>query len=200
MSAALKLSQKFPRLFLDPKKLTDPAIKKVIQTLVRALEQVHKEVVRVVNHNSRAVRPLSTNHVTGTGTAGVDNTAQDVVTIVVAANTLTQVGDRIRIRCFWTGDTGGGVTGTTKLNSVTLTSGTDSGGTTFQEQQAYLHYVDDTHANIIAYVNGVLDTSISAANVSGFDWDADQNFIISQNAVANNHIIVYFFAADIFPK
>jgi len=146
------------------------------------------------------VRTLDTNSVSGTGTAGADNTAQDLVTIVCAANTLTQVGDRIRIRAFWMGDTGGNVTGTIKLNTVTVSEATDGGGATFQELQAYLHYVDDTHANIIAYANGVVDTSISAANAAGFDWDADQNFIISQDAIVNNHIIVYFFAADVFPK
>lgn len=143
---------------------------------------------------------LSTTYISGTGTAGVDNTAQTVVTAVVAADTLTQVGDRMRVRTYWVGDTGTNITGTNKLNGVTIAATSDGGAATFQITEAWLHYIDATHANIIAMAGGGLDTSISAANVAGFNWASSQNVLISQNAIGNNHIIVYALIVDIFPK
>jgi hypothetical protein len=145
------------------------------------------------------VRTIPTNYASGTGTAGADNTAQVVKTIALAANSLTQVGDRIRVRSYWSGDTGTAITGTNKLNGVTIAATTDSGAATLQVTEAWLHYLDATHANIIAMAGGVLDTTISAVNVAGFDWANPQNITISQNQIGNNHIIVYFLAADIFP-
>jgi len=39
-------------------------------------------------------------YISGTGTAGVDNTAQTVLGTTLPADTLSQVGDRIRIRVY----------------------------------------------------------------------------------------------------
>lgn len=138
-------------------------------------------------------------YVSGTGTAGVDNTAQAVKTITLPANTLTQVGDRIRIRVYWTGTTGSPVTGTTTLNGVTISHTTDGGAATLQLNECYLHYIDNTHANIIEDEAGGLG-ALSAVNVSGFAWASNQDIVISQDQISNNHIVVYGIFVDIFPK
>jgi hypothetical protein len=142
-------------------------------------------------------------HITGAGVAGIDNTAMVVMTHVVPANTLTQVGDRLRVRSYWSGDTGNPVTGTAKLGppgaEVTISHTTDAGGATLQLNEAWLHYIDDTHANIIEDEAGGLGI-LSAPNVAGFSWSTDQNVLIAQDAIVNNHIIVYAVIVDIFPK
>lgn len=134
------------------------------------------------------------------GTAGSDGTAQTVKMVVVTANTLTQAGDRLRIRSFWTGDTGGAITGTTTLNGVTIATATDGGFASFFTTEAWLHYVDNTHANLIETGAYPATGTLSAANVAGFAWDADQDVDVDQNLIANNHIIVYAIFLDVFPK
>ena len=147
-----------------------------------------------------AVHTLSTNYVSGTGTAGVDNTAQTVKTIVLPPDILMHNGDRIRIRSYWKGDTGTGITGTLTCNGVTLGATTDGGAATFQVNEAWLHYIDATHANIISMSGGVIDTTISNNNVAGFNWAAAQNISMAQDKIGNNHIVVFFLAADIFHR
>jgi hypothetical protein len=140
------------------------------------------------------------NFVSGTGTAGADNTAQTVVSVTLPANSMIEVGDRIRVRGYWRGDTGGGITGTLAVNGVTVGTNTDGGGSTLQPQEAWLHYVDNTHANIMSTNAAGWDAAVSSVNVAGFDWDSDQSLTMAQSAVANNHIVVYFLAADLFRK
>ena len=154
-----------------------------------------KTIVKV----SGSVYTIANTYVSGTGTAGADNTAQTVKTIVLPANTLSQLGDRTRIRVYWFGDTGSPITGTTKLNGVTIGHTTDLGATSPQVIESWLHYIDNTHANIIENESGEIGAA-SAVNVSGFDFDSDQNIDVTQDQIANNHITVYFIAADIFPK
>jgi len=142
-------------------------------------------------------------YVSGTGTAGSDNTAQDVKTVVLPANTLTQVGDRVRIRAYFKGDTGSPITATVKLNGVTISHSTDTGGTTVFIDEAYIHYIDATHGNIIEQEpTGTPNEAgaLSAVNVAGFDWANNQNIVVSQDAVINNHIVVFCIFIDIFPK
>lgn len=136
-------------------------------------------------------------YVSGSGTAGVDATAQTVVTRTARAGLLRQLGDRVRIYTYWRGDTGGGITATLKVNGVTVAATTDAGGTTIQLTETWLQYIDSTHANVIAFSNGALNTTISAANVAGFTWDANQDVIVTQDNVANNHIIVFALVGDI---
>lgn len=137
--------------------------------------------------------------ITGTGIHGVDNTAMIVSTKTITANTLYQLGDRLRVRAYWTGDTGTGVTLSIKINGVLIGHTTDGGGNDFQINESWLHYIDATHANIIENENGALGI-LSAANVAGFNWAAIQNFTAEQNQVGNNHCIVYALIVDIFPK
>ena len=147
-----------------------------------------------------SITTLSTNYVSGTGIAGVDNTAQIVQTVALAANTLTQVGDRVRVRVYWQGTSGSPIIGALALNGVAIAAQTDSGAGKFQVSEAWLHYIDATHANIISMNAGTLDLVISGANVAGFNWAGSQDITLSQNQISNNHIIVFFMAADIFHK
>jgi hypothetical protein len=145
-------------------------------------------------HHSKACTYIS-----GTGTAGADGTAQDVKTVTLPANTLLQVGDRVRLRIYWSGDTGSPITATISVNTVPISHTTDIGGASLFINEAYIHYIDNTHGNIIETEEGALG-ALSAPNVSGFDWDSDQTIAVSQDNVANNHIIVYALIVDVFPK
>lgn len=146
---------------------------------------------------------LPTTYISGTGTEGVDNVAATLVTVVVAANTLTQVGDRIRVRAYWIGNTGSPITGSTKLgppsSEILIGHTTDIGTASFQVCESWLHYIDNTHANIIEMENGALG-SVSSANTLGFAWNAVQNVIFTQNKISDNHCIVYAVIVDVFPK
>lgn len=154
-----------------------------------------------VKHEDAAIHPLA-NTFSGDpdGATGVDGTAQTVKTIVIPANSMTQRGDRIRLRSYWTGDNGGPITGTAKLNGITVGTATDGGTASFFTIEAWLHYVDSTHATIIESGSYPATGAASAANVAGFTWDTDQDFDLDQNSVGNNHIVVFFHAADVFPK
>lgn len=139
-------------------------------------------------------------YVSGTGTAGTDNTAMTVKTIVLPANTLTQVGDRARIRTYFkSSSAGGSIVCSTTINGVTIADTTHTGGTALGVDESWLHYIDDTHANIIEQEGGGLG-ALSAFNVSGFKWSENQDIDIDQTAVASKHIIVAFIGVDIFPK
>lgn len=146
-------------------------------------------------------RSSSITYISGTGVAGVDNTAQVVKQIALPANTLTQLGDRIRIRNYWRGDTGPAVTGTCTLNAVPVGHITDTGGTDLFVTESWLHYIDATHANIIEQEGtpGALG-ALSAMNAAGFQWDQPQTIALSQDAQVANHIIVYAVIVDVFLK
>ena len=138
-------------------------------------------------------------YISGTGTAGTDNTAMTLMTIAIAANAITQVGDRMRVRVYWKGDTGPAVTGTIKLNTVTIGDTTDGGGASFNVGESWLHYIDNTHANIIEMESGALG-AVSAVNVAGFAWASSQDLIFTQSAAVGNRAVLYAIIIDIFPK
>jgi hypothetical protein len=142
---------------------------------------------------------LACTYISGSGTAGTDNTAQTVKSVTLPANTCIQVGDRIRIRVYWKGDTGGAVTATTTLNGVTVAHTTDLGGTSYFIDEVYLHYIDATHANIIETEAGALG-ALSVENVAGFDWANTQAINVDQDAIVSNHIVVIAVIVDSFPK
>jgi len=146
---------------------------------------------------------MSITYIDGTGTAGADNTAQTVKTITLPANSMTQVGDRIRIRTYWRGDTGTAITGTNKLgpagSEVAISDTTDLGGATLQVNEAWLHYIDNTHANIIENEAGGVG-ALSAPNVAGFTWNASQDIIFTQSAAVNNHCVLFALIVDRFPR
>jgi len=144
-------------------------------------------------------RPLANTYVSSTGTAGADGTAQDVKTVVIPAGTLKAVNDRIRIRSYWSGDTGAAITAEIKVNGVSIATSTDTGGASLFATTSWVHYIDATHANIIE--NGTYPTTgaASAINVAGFSWTGAQNVVVSQSAASGNHIIVYCVFLDLFP-
>jgi len=142
-------------------------------------------------------------YISGTGTAGTDNTAAVLYTSVLPADSLTVVGDRIRIRQYWAGTVGASITGSTYVGpdgaEVLVGDTSDSGGSNLQINESWLHYIDNTHANIIEQEGGALG-AVSNVNVSGFTWNADQHIEFRQNQVGNNHCILYALIIDIFPK
>ena len=148
---------------------------------------------------------LSTNYIDGTGTAGADNTAQTVKTIAIPANTLTQVGDSIRIRVLYRPDTGAsGITTAATVNAVGVMSFITGTAAAFCVMEITLEYIDSTHANVSTMrpiANGSMSCdALSAANVAGFDWTASQDVDIDQNAVANNHLVVLSMVGTVYPK
>ena len=145
-------------------------------------------------HRSSAIT-----YIDGTGTAGTDNTAMTIKTVVLPADTLTQVGDRLRIRTYWAGTTGGALTGTVSVNTVPVSATTDVGGTTIQLNEAWLHYIDSNHANIMEQDAGALG-ALSAVNVVGFSWSTIQDIIFAQDAAVGNHAVLYALIIDVFPK
>lgn len=149
---------------------------------------------------SGIVYPHPNTYISGSGTAGADGTAQTVKTVVLTANSLTQVGDRVRIRTYWRGDTGAPITATVQVNGVTTAASTDSGAASFFVTENYLHYVDATHANILEGGAYPATGTNTAANVAGFNFAADQNIDVLQNNVADNHIVVLAIIVDVFPK
>lgn len=144
--------------------------------------------------------PLKATYISGSGTAGVDNTLQDVKTVIIPARSLNQIGDRLRIRTYFKGDSGSAITATTKLNTVEVASSTDIGSADWFMTEAWLHYIDNTHANIAETGTVPATGGNSAENVAGFDWAAAQNCVVSQNAASGNHIIVFCIFLDIYPK
>lgn len=142
-------------------------------------------------------------YISGTGVAGTDNTAMTIKTLVLPKNTLVQNGDRLRVRTYWKGDTGTPVTGSIKIgpaaSEVLVSHTSDGGAATLQLNEVWLHYIDNTHSNIIENEAGGLG-ALSDVNVAGFTWNADQNIIFTQNAIANNHCVLYAVIVDIFPK
>lgn len=173
------------------------------QIIYPQINPTHPSEVASQNKIGGGHQSLSITYISGVGTAGADNTAQTVKTLVLPANTLTQVGDRMRTRCYWTGDNGLPVTGSIKIgpaaSEVLVSHTTDVGSATLQLNEAWLHYIDNTHANIIENEAGALG-ALSAVNVSGFTWNAPQNIIFTQDQVANNHCVLFALIVDIFPK
>lgn len=158
---------------------------------------------RRIHYNTGVHASTDITYISGTGTEGSDETAQTVKSLTLPANTLTQVGDRMRVQAYWRGDTGAAITGTIKLGpaaaEVSIADITDAGGATLFGSEAWLHYIDNTHTNIMEQEAGALG-ALSAANKDGFTWNAEQLIIVTQNAIAFNHIVVYALIVDVFPK
>lgn len=162
---------------------------------LRATEHVQPNVLLLASaHHS-----LSQTYISGTGTFGTNNTAMTVKAVTLPANTMTEIGDQCRFRTYWRGDTGSPITGSVTVNGVLVSHTTDSGAETLQVNEAWLHYIDNTHANIIENEAGALGM-VSAANVAGFDWDSDQSVVFAQDAAVNNRTVLFALIIDHFPK
>lgn len=162
---------------------------------LRATEHVQADTLVVASaHHS-----LSITYMSGTGTAGADASAVTLMTLTLPANTLTQIKDRIRVKTYWRGDIGDPITGTVRVNGVIVSDTTDSGAVSLQLNESWLHYIDNTHANIVEHEAGALGAN-SAANVAGFDWDSDQSITFAQNSAVNNHAVLFAVIVDVLPK
>jgi len=84
-------------------------------------------------------------------------------------------------------------------SEVTVSDTTDAGAATLQINEAWLHYIDNTHANIIENESGTLGT-LSAVNVAGFTWNAVQSLIFTQNQINNNHCVLFALIVDVYQK
>jgi len=136
-------------------------------------------------------------YVSGTGTAGVDNTAQTVKSITLKANSLNAVGRRIRISLLYASVGAGAGLWATQLNGVVFDlSQTAAAGRTL-EQVFEISYVDNTHANIIN--KGISGYNTAAGffgtqaqvNIAGFNFAVDQTLAVTQTQVASYHLTVY---------
>ncbi len=154
--------------------------------------------INAIGKQKHVVQTTVTTYVSGTGTAGTDNTAMTVLARTLAANIMAELGDRVRIRGYFQATGGAPCVGTIKLNTVEVAS-ISVVSTNFQAIECWLHYIDATHANIIEQHPDGLG-ALSAANVAGFTWTAAQSLIFTQDAVPGQHLTIYFLAVDFFPK
>lgn len=138
-------------------------------------------------------------YVSGSGTAGTANTAMVVLTRTVLGKSLTTVGDRIRFRIYFFKSIGSPISVTVALNGVNIADATLIGGPNSPGlAECWVHYIDNTHANIIEQEPTL--GNLTATNIAGFDWDSDMNISVSQSAEASNFITVYGVFVDVLPK
>jgi len=162
-------------------------------------------VVGIISYSPREYRKInpfyacSATYVSGTGTAGTANTAQTVITRTLPANTLTQFGDRVRIRIYLFSAINTGIVATVKVNGVSVANFSLTTPTVPDVLECHLHYIDDTHANILEEEVGAIG-SLSAINVPGFSFSGSQNITVEQTAVINNFVTIYGVFVDILPK
>ena len=145
-----------------------------------------------------------TTYVSATGASGTANTAMTVLTRVLPANSLKAVGDRLRVRTWFVAQSGPSINTITALgpssSEVSIGDVTHTGGAAFDLTESWLHYIDNTHANLIEQEAGAGIGNLTGVNLSGFTWDAEQDIIITQSAVAAQFITVYGVFVDIFPN
>ena len=183
------VSDRKVRRLLEKVLIASIVLEELISQLVEDVERISLEGV----HRSTALTYIS-----GVGVAGVDNTAQTVLLRTLPANTLSQVGDRIRFRTYFAATAEAAAVGSTSLNGVT-TANTSVSGTNLALTECWIHYLDESHANIIENASGALG-ALSAVNVSGFHWTADQPLLFTQDAVNNQHLVIYALIVDVFPQ
>ena len=145
-------------------------------------------------------RSSSITYISGTGIAGSNNSAETLKTVTLPANTLTQIGDRLRIRTYWNSNTGTTIVGMTSLNAALVGDKSHVGPTSFNLTESWVHYIDATHANIIEQQEGGALGSLSAANVDGFNWSASQDIVFAQSAASGTHLTLFEIIIDILPK
>lgn len=135
-------------------------------------------------------------YISGTGTAGTDNTAQTVKSITLPAGALNKVGQGIRIRVFYEISAATAIVVALTLNGVTID--TKSTAVTSPERfQADVMYVDGTHANFSGdFDTGGIGTDVWTVgaigiNAGSFAFASDQVLAVTQTKVAATHVTVY---------
>ncbi len=129
-------------------------------------------------------------YTSGTGTAGVANTAQVIISRTLSANTLQQAGDRLRVRVYAISNLASPLVLSMTINGVSIASVSVGSATVPGIIECLLDYVDNTHSNILEQQEGNVGI-LSAVNVAGFSWNSSMTISISQNAVNNNFFRVY---------
>lgn len=162
-------------------------------------------VIMVIAYSSKAYNPRrfhqsnNATYVSGSGTSGTANTAMTVITRSIDADALSIVGDRMRIRIYFFKSIGSPMDVTVALNGVPISDVTLIGGPNSPGlAECWLHYIDNTHSNIIEQEPGV--GNLTATNVAGFSWNTSMNITVSQNAIASNFITVYGVFVDVLPN
>lgn len=136
-------------------------------------------------------------YVSGSGTAGSPATAQTVKSAVVKANTLTTLGQTLRIRISFGSSSGSNIQALTTLNGVGLYTSAIATAANYSAPsngffEAELAYLDSTHANLRSLLwNASLASTMHNFNISGFNWAADQTLAFAQNAVSSTALTVY---------
>jgi hypothetical protein len=119
-----------------------------------------------------------------------------VKTVELPTNTLTKLGDRIRIRVYFAATEGGSITGNIKINGVTCTTNIINSADIVLAE-AWVHYRDATHANIIESGSPLgVNTGI---NIAGFSWGGTQNITFEQTQTINQHLDLYCLFLDLLP-
>lgn len=157
----------------------------------------------LISKKTQGVHGASTaTYVSGTGTAGTANTAMTVLTRTLPANSLAVLGDRIRLRVYFFANSVSPIIANLKIgpaaSEVTVGTMTHTGGPASGLFEIWVHYIDNTHVNIIEQIGGTLGAN-TATNVAGFVHNAAQNVIVTQNAVTGNFITVYGVFVDLLP-
>lgn len=132
----------------------------------------------------------------GAAIVGTDNTAMDLITRVLPANSLVKLGDRIRIRAYFSATAGSNISGHLTINGVSV-SETTLNGTDIRVAEAWVHYIDATHANILESGSTPNVGGMSAINVAGFNWANAQNITFHQTQTSNQHLELYCLFIDL---
>ena len=135
------------------------------------------------------------------GVAGADGAAAALATIVIPANTLTKIGDRLRIYAYFQASGAGPITAALKLGppgaEVTIGDLIVSNSALALIQCGVL-YTAQRRAHVIEEEAGAVGAS-SGVNVQGFMWTSDSNLIFTQSQVVGQHLTLYSLIVDIFP-
>ena len=193
--------QSSDRCFIETLTGTDIGVSVVKDRLEHVVEQVNAaglttEALRI---NGGFLNTVTTYAGDASGTAGTANTDMNIITRVLAANSLIRQGDRLRIRTWMFISGGAAITVTTKINGIDVGTVTHTGADEFDLTESWLHYIDDTHFNLIEQETGSGLGDLSAVNVSGIDWDASQDIVIHQTAAPGSYATVYGIFVDILP-
>ena len=140
-------------------------------------------------------------YVSSIGVSGNPDTNMVVVGRSFPPELTQQIGNRIRIRAFMRSSGGAPIVGTVKFgqigSEVSVGEHNFIGASQFGLLESWIHYIDNSHANIIEQKPALGD--FTAINVAGFSWDSIQSLIVTQSASPGSFITVYGLFIDLLP-
>lgn len=147
-------------------------------------------------NNAASGVSIAESYVSGTGTAGSAGVAGAVKSVTIPANSLSGVGQALRITYLCApNDAAGTLSYFLTLNGVTIGSSlafpTNTNG---QWGTVTIYYVDSTHANSIGEgtnASGNLSRASGGINTAGFDWTSAQTLSAAQTSVGGKLMTVY---------